>query len=233
MDLTQRMNWTSAFNNEEIIRLLYQFDDLQKNTGSLDLTVRMINRCMESKTYYALFMNSVSWVEYYGVSLLSSTQKLGAVDKFILDHQYDELRHAKILKGFALKMNPELATYEPKHMLGQAPRWYCYRLLGGLDNLMKSLPPANPMIFYFAYSVAVECRALWLYNFIDLHNKIMNRPTLFDSILKDETGHMVFITDKLQSYIETPAYELSLKIIEAETKVYNKTMAQMVRFESH
>lgn len=233
MELTRRTDWISTLNTQQEIDLLSKFDHLQKDFGALDLTINMITRCMQSNSYYALFMNSVSWVEYYGVTLLSSTQKLGNVDKFILDHQYDELRHAKILKSLSLKMDPSLTTYNSCHMLGNSPKWYCYRLLGALDQIIKAIPGTDPMIFYFAYSIAVECRALWLYNLIDLSNKTMGRPTLFESILKDETGHMSFITEKMQSYIEQSAFELSLKIIEAETKIYKKTISQMVQFEIH
>jgi rubrerythrin len=113
------------------------------------------------KNLHGLFLNTLSLLEFAGARKIIKSQKAESQSMELLSHAAEEIRHARVMKSMALKMCPDLATYEPKHLLSGSAAWdYIQSVDSGVE---RELETPQPLLNYLYTTLIIEERAMEVY----------------------------------------------------------------------
>jgi len=168
-----------------------------------------------SDNLYGRFLNTLSLMEYTGARKIVKSQQQNFLNKRILEHMAEEMRHALTLKKAALRVAPKLCeTYESEALLCGTEAYHYFQTV---DHLAKNeLSEQDPWHCYLYTTFLIEVRVLIFYAAFEKILLELGKPLVFRGILAEEKKHLEEVSRWLSVI---PNYENNiarLKAIEEE-----------------
>lgn len=146
---------------------------------------------------HARFVNTLSMLEYIGARKILKSQEAESISMQILGHAAEEIRHAQILKGFALQLSDgKLSGYSEAQLLcGNAARAY----FQAIDNACADFMPVKDAKRNYALTtLLIEERAMKIYPEYEILLRERGIPNALRSIIKDEDKHLSEMQEELR-----------------------------------
>ncbi len=171
---------------------------------------------------HARFLNTISLMEYMGARKIMKSQKESVIDREVLAHMTEEIRHAQIFKKMALKLSEgHLKTYDDEYLLaGAAGRAY----IQSVDqSVAAALNGEDSHYNYLLSTLLIEERANTVYPFYADLMEPLGFASYIKTILREEEHHLEQIQTELQKNEKLTSQKLAaLRMI--EQKAFNFLM---------
>lgn len=144
---------------------------------------------------HAAFLNSLSYLEYRGARKIARALSSADIDPEVLQHAYEESRHALYFKSLALKIGgADFRAYEDRTLLSAAAvKTYFHRL----DHAVGRIARLGAKDRYLWTTWLVEERALEIYTLYDSLLAQAKPEIRLTSVLKDEAHHLDFVRERV------------------------------------
>lgn len=191
----------------------------------------LIEAIIASDEKHARWLNTLSYLENCGARKIAACEHPIHVRKEMLQHAYEEFRHAYFLKQQISKLNtPYLETYQSEHLLGGTTSLrYLDKLELQICCLLKHKHRyTNSQIKIEAYAwitYAIEKQAAVLYPIYQAVLKKSGSPVSVRSILLDEERHLTEMEDTLSAFHHHE--EIAAEIEEINTALYAQWQARL------
>ncbi len=142
------------------------------------------------------WLNTLSLLENTGARKISSSQRFLDANEKILQHCFEEHRHAWYLKKQIKKLDVAACpTYEPQYLLAPvASKHYLHRLDVAISRIIKqrTQPDRKALVeaSYLWVTYAIEVRASSLYDTYQSCLELMHSPISVRSIIAEEENHL-------------------------------------------
>src|SRR5687768_15269402 len=114
---------------------------------------------LDDRVTLAKWMNTLSFLEHIGSRKILKSQKSENLSFEILNHLAEEARHAAFIKKIALKLDPQVTSYQDKHLFcGQEAKEYILTLDERCHHFLQSLPVSENETYYWV-TYLIEVRA--------------------------------------------------------------------------
>ena len=157
---------------------------------------KILSELVQRPREHAMFLNTISLMEYMGARKIVKSQREKQVDAEVLAHMTEEIRHAQVFKKFALKLSDGvLKTYDDEFLLaGEAGRAY----IQSVDQAVaEALQGEKPYINYLLSTLLIEERANDVYPFYGELLEPLGMGGPIRSILREEEQHLQEIQERL------------------------------------
>lgn len=174
----------------------------------------LIETLVSQPALHAKFLNTLSFMENCGAKKIARFEDPVFVTEEILDHAWEEKRHAYILKHQIRKLEAlNLPDYRRESLLGKC---YSKQYLNKLDvricrylkDFMQPDRIALRQAAYMLVTYAIEVRALELY---PAYQKVLRRlssPVSVHLIYREEERHLQQITKMIEQHFPEHASHL-------------------------
>lgn len=190
---------------------------------------QLIGRLIASPGLHARFLNTLSFMENCGARKISAYEDRRSVTVDVLDHAWEEKRHAYILKHQLRKIPGGLACadYRPEHLIGSCySKHYLDRLDVRVCRLLKrNLGLAGRPLKDAAYllvTYAIEVRALALYPAYQQRLRQAGSRVSVHLIYREETEHLRRMEAALADSFQTDASGLKQSVEAIETELFDE-----------
>ncbi len=174
----------------------------------------ILGRLVQRPRMHAKFLNTISLMEYMGARKIMKSQLEKDINREVLSHMTEEIRHAQIFKKMALKLSEGLlATYDDRHLLaGPAGRSY----IQSVDqSISAALLGENPYLNYLLSTLLIEERANTVYPFYAELMEPLGFSSNLKAILREEENHLDQIQAELENNRKLSSQKLdALRMIE-------------------
>jgi bacterioferritin (cytochrome b1) len=170
-----------------------------------------LKKIVASDNFCGRFLNTLSCMEYVGARKIIKNQAQQQINKKILTHMHEEMRHALVLKKAALRVLPDLcASYAPEALLaGEA----AYQYFQAVDHAAPSvLQEQDPWRCYLYTTFLIEVRVLVFYAAFDRVLIEAEKAPVFRGILAEEEKHLEDVSQELKTI---PDYEKNIAQLNA------------------
>lgn len=171
-------------------------------------TFDIIHSLTEKPHSHALWVNTLSYLEYSGSRKIIKNISSSNLDSKYLLHLKEEIFHAHLLKNIATKLNPKLTTYSEDHTFKKLQFVTYFKNLE--KEVLNLLGEFNSTQTYLTTTRLIEERAIWIYELYKKSLAIRGINVNLKIILTDEKKHL-----KFQNAIDSTT-ELLLKKREEE-----------------
>jgi hypothetical protein len=175
----------------------------------------ILRKIVASDNLYGRFLNTLSLMEYIGARKIIKSQSDKQLNKKLLDHMAEEIRHAQRLKRAALRAAPNVCKdYSPAALLcGDA----AYRYFQTVDHAAQTeCNEHNPWHCYLYTTFLIEVRVLLFYAAFEKILLAFEKPSVFRGILAEEKNHLEEVSAHLSALPDFEKNMVRLKNIEAE-----------------
>lgn len=151
----------------------------------------------ESQDLAGRFFNMLSLMEFIGARKIMKSQGLEAMDRELLSHLSEEIRHAQVFKKLALKCDPSLGGYSRQTVLSwsAAQNYMQFIDLGIAEKLGQSKTPLN----YTLTTLVVEERANKVYPVLAELFARFGADGPLRTILREEESHLEDVLATIKS----------------------------------
>ncbi len=152
-----------------------------------------LGKIMADRQSHAMWLNSLSYLEYRGFRKIVRSQKTSDMSLERLLHSMEEVRHAVFFKKQAIKWGGNLFEFYRDEVLlgGISTKKYFCSLDSGVSEQLKAIE--NSSISNTAYCIVtwlVEQRALSIYTIYDRLLQASREDFSLTSILREENAHL-------------------------------------------
>ncbi len=152
------------------------------------MTKTFFEKIVQHPSAHARFVNSLSFIEYIGARKILKGQRAQDFSLELLSHASEEIRHAQILKRLALRISPEVVSYQREHLLaGERAEGYIQEVDRAVEEALgKNKTWQN----YLVTTLVVEERAETFYTEYEKVLAECGYGGILISIVKEEVGHL-------------------------------------------
>lgn len=169
---------------------------------------------------HARFLNTISLMEYMGARKIVKSQLEKNIDRDVLAHMTEEIRHAQVFKKMALKLSDgKLTTYADHFLLaGEAGRSY----IQSVDqSVAAALNGEHSFYNYLLSTLLIEERANEVYPFYSQLLEPLGYSSQIKAILREEENHLQQIQQLLEKSPHLTSQKLdALRMIEQKSFDY-------------
>ena len=179
------------------------------------LLIRVLERIISDKKTHALWLNTLSFLEYIGSRKMLKSLAAEHLDITLLSHINEETRHSLFFKRLSQKVLPKNMSFKKEEMIcGDKAEAYFQKV----DQLTKMIPNSNTILNYLYTSYLVETRAISVYK---IYNKILERNNLFSikAILQEEETHLQSVAESIRQIDPLSDYNME-KLKQKEYSFY-------------
>ena len=188
------------------------------------LLLKILEKATDDKNQHSRWLNTLSYLEYIGSRKILKCLPAHVLNKTLLEHINEEVRHSLFFKKLAQKQVQKNLGFEEHEMIApQAASDYFQKV----DHYVGKFSFNNPVLNYFYTTYIVEQRALVVYS---LYNEILKRKAFsfsIQSILNEEEEHLAFVFKKIQKW--DPLWETNLE--EAKHFEHKKYFSLLIALE--
>ena len=184
-----------------------------------------LHRILERPLLHARFANTLSFLEYLGARKILKSQGAASVSTKLLSHAAEEIRHARILKRFALRLSGgRVETYADGHLLcGEQAHAYFH----GVDELGTAvLGRRKSRENYLLTTILIEERVMKIY---PTYERILNDWKISNPIrviMRDESEHLLAVVRELTGSL-MPSLDSLTPLREKEQSLFGIFMAEV------
>ena len=160
---------------------------------------------MKDKKNHALWLNTLSFLEYIGCRKIIKSQHASYMNFTLLSHMVEEARHSFFFRKLAKENGLEdAASFSSSYLLGhQSAENYFQRLDKGIEKkLQESLGEEKSSIYAFlnyCYStLLVELRAVQVYSIYEKLLRNTSSSFSLEGLLSEEEEHLSAIDKELK-----------------------------------
>ncbi len=150
---------------------------------------KVLINLVENPKKHGRFLNTISLMEYMGARKIMKSQIERNIDRQVLAHMTEEIRHAQIFKKMALKLSDgQLSTYDDQYLLaGAAARSY----IQSVDqSVAAALNGEDSHYNYLLSTLLIEERANQVYPFYAELMEPLGFSSFIKTILREEENHL-------------------------------------------
>lgn len=175
--------------------------------------IHLLEKIIHSRELLAKLLNTLSLLEYIGCRKILKSQMQESITENILTHAAEELRHARLLKKYALKLEPIIcASYQPHALFcGIEACQYFQNIDHASCSLLKHTHPYNSYLFT---TYLIEMRALSFYQIFEQQIQEHTGKSYFKGILFEENKHLREIASLLKQSSVNHSHLEALRKIE-------------------
>lgn len=188
---------------------------------------------------HSRWLNTLSYMENCGARLIANYEDTKAVTLDVLEHAWEEKRHAYLLKSQLRKIagGAQLVDYRRDFMLGDSySKHYLQRLNIRVSRFLKTefslLGRPLRDAAYLLVTYAIEVRALQLYahyqNLLRHHRSLVS----VGLILREEKGHLQDMEQKIDQAFDKQSRQVKSQVLAMEKALYlawSESVAEQVR----
>ncbi len=175
---------------------------------------------------HSRFINTLSMLEYIGARKIIKSQIAVSFTVELLNHVAEEIRHAQILKKWALRLSDkQLTTYEEKHLLaGREAQQYIQTVDRTVE---KELGEKDVWLNYLFTTLAIEERALSFYSQYQIFLEKNGVDESVTSILREEERHLGQIR-RLKDSLDYKGDKFLSKLQKVENEGFNNWIMKVL-----
>lgn len=132
----------------------------------MEFTKNMFEAIVQDPDIHARWLNSISYLEYRGFRKIARSQKTSHINLEILNHAYEEVRHAIFFKKLAMRLGgSSFADYSESNMLAaSSAKSYFFELDSNIDTeIQKHNNIPDSYENYILVTWLIEERAMQVY----------------------------------------------------------------------
>jgi hypothetical protein len=204
-----------------------------RNAGLAPRVERMLAEFCADAPTHARLLNTLSMLEHIGSRKIMATQSAQAamqgLDQDTLKHLAEEARHAFFFKRQAERAAGRRLDYASDALAAPAAaRMYFQRLDATLSKALREAQIAAPRAAYYAMSMIVEFRAVWLYRIYQPVLARLASPISLKSLLAEEEAHLERMADGLR-VLGALEERLVRRLCDAERRLFERALGALER----
>lgn len=165
---------------------------MQKKEINIELRLsNLLEKIVESPRTHACWINTLAFLEHIGSRKIMKSQNSNYLDLEVLKHLSEETRHAFFLKNICERHFPGICpSFEACYLLGgESGNKYFQELDSYVDSKLNQ-GKLKPYLNYHYVTLAIEERALSVYEVYAKVLKGIGSSIKINSLLAEEKGHL-------------------------------------------
>ena len=205
--------------------------DSKNSTSTLEAIVKAV---LVDDVVHCKWLNTLSLLENVGARKISASQDSQMVTEEVLQHAWEEGRHAWYLKRQLQKLSASACpTYEPKYLL--APR-RSFRYLHKLDVQVSRLVKSELELTgrqlrdacYLLVTYGIEVQADRLYRVYERLLRQAESPVTVRGIIAEEDAHLAQMSQQIEQQFDQPQLWIT-RVVDMEAAIFCRWVDQVTK----
>jgi hypothetical protein len=186
-----------------------------------------LENIVQDQVMHGRWLNTLSYMENCGARLIANYEDTKGVTLDILEHAWEEKRHAYLLKSQLRKIpgGEHLVDYRRNFLLGDSySKHYLQRLNIRVSRYLKNdfslLGRPLRDAAYLLVTYAIEVRALLLYSYYQDVLRNQKSAVSVALILREEKGHLQDMEAKIARVFGGSSQQVKIQVVAMEQSLY-------------